>query len=760
MVWREGPISPSETIERAAVSSDWIVVESKLHIPAVQPERRVRPELLDALQASRGAKLVLVAAPAGSGKTTLLSNWCASPLEDRPFAWLSLDEQDNDEVRFWSCVLAALRTVVPGFGESVVAALRAPGADMTGLVLPLVVNELAAAQPLVLVLDDYHVVANEVVHRSLQFLVDHLPRTAQVAVASRSDPPLALPRLRARGEMVEVRAGDLRLTDGQAATLLNDGLDLGLDGEEISQLQARTEGWAAALQLVGLSLKGRTDRREYIASFAGDDRQIVDYVGAEVLDRQTPELRQFLLRTSILDRLNAELADAVTAGSGSGRLLGELERANLFLVPLDARREWYRYHHLFADLLRYELQIAEPELVAPLHRRAHEWLSAHGFVPEAIRHAIAAGDVAVAAELIAANWLPYVNSGQLHTVEAWTSALPAGAADADPRLCLARAWMLLVLGRPGEVEAAVRAAERGTLPGPLKDGSRSIEASAAMVRTSARLLLGDVSGASETAALAADLDPDPDSPWRPIVTNAQGMTAFWSGRTQAAVEAFEETVRAAGAVENHTARIYALGYLAVIAAGRGEVRAAEALVEEALDLARRQHLGEHWVAAMVHYGAAEVGRASGELEAAAGAFERGLALAERGGLRLDTAYGLLGLSRVRRALGNDEESRELLARARSTAEGCSDPGILVELLRSGGAAISGGRPRPRPSGELTARELAVLRLLPGTLSLREIAAELYVSLNTVKTQVRSVYAKLGVGARSEAVARARELGLL
>ena len=487
------------------------IVATKLHVPELLAGRVSRPSLVAELRDGASARLILVSAPAGAGKTTVLASRRADPAERRPFAWLSLDSRDNDPVRFWTYVLAALRTVAPGLGAGVDDALLSAAGDLTELALPLLVNALTSVpEPIVLVLDDYHAISNADVHQSMDFLIDHLPRTVQVAVAGRSDPPLALARLRASAELLEVRVEDLRLSTEEATALLNGSLRLGLTQEQVRMLRERTEGWAAGLQLVGLSLRGRENRERYIASFAGDDRQIVDYLMAEVLDRQTPGVREFLLCTSIVARLTGSLCDALLDRTDSARRLVELERANLFLISLDERRQWYRYHHLFGDLLANELSLAMPDEVVSLHRRAYEWHLREGLVAEAITHAIAAGDHSKAAELIAASWLDFVNRGELATVEAWTRALPPKLAESDPRLSVARAWMLLVLGRPGEVEAEARAAERGTLPGPLADGSSSVASSAALVRTSARLLLGDVGAAAQSAALAVRAGARPD----------------------------------------------------------------------------------------------------------------------------------------------------------------------------------------------------------------------------------------------------------
>jgi LuxR family transcriptional regulator, maltose regulon positive regulatory protein len=739
-----------------------LIVATKLHVPELPADRASRPILVTELREGSRARLILVSAAAGAGKTTVLASWRADPAEPRPFAWLSLDNRDNDPVRFWSYVLAALRTVAPDVGAGVDDALRSAAGDLTELALPLLVNALASLpSPIVLVLDDYHVISNPDVHQSMGFLVDHLPRTVQVAVAGRSDPPLALARLRASAELLEVRIADLRLSTEEATALLNGSLRLGLTPEQVRILRDRTEGWAAGLQLAGLSLRGREDPDRYIASFAGDDRQIVDYLVAEVLDHQSPHVRDFLLRTSIAARLTGPLCDALLDADNSARRLVELERANLFLVPLDARRQWYRYHHLFGDLLAHELSLALPDEVAPLHRRAYEWHLREGLVAEAITHAIAAGDHGRAAELIAASWLDFVNRGELATVEAWTRALPTTIAGSDPRLCLARAWMLLVLGRPGEVEAEVRAAERGTLPGPLADGSSSVESSAAIVRTSARLMLGDVGAAAQSAAIALELEPDTTAPWRAHVTNALGMTAFWSGAAEEAEAAFAETVSVGDPAGYYAAEIYALGYLAVISAQRTELAEAGQRVAAARVLAGRQALGEHWVTVMVDYAAGELARARGELQEARAEVEHGLSIARRCGLRLDTAYGLLAQARIALKAGEVAEARELRTRARRQLAACPDPGFLRGWARAEDMTDPGPVPTTADStDELSERELAVLRLLSSHLSLREIGNELYVSLNTIKTHTRNIYAKLRVSSRYQAVIRARELGLL
>jgi LuxR family maltose regulon positive regulatory protein len=363
-------------------------VATKLLVPEPVRERICRPSLRASLCQGRRARLILISAPAGYGKTTLLASWHADPEEERPFAWLSLDHRDNDPPHFWRYVLAALRTVADQFGVELDDALSASGAELAEHTTALLVNALAELpRPIVLVLDDYHEIDHPSIHRSLGFLIDRLPATIQIALASRGDPPLPLARSRARAELLELRTDDLRLTLEEAERLLNGSMRLALEPAEIRILHERTEGWAAGLQLAGCAVRGRADRSRYVSSFRGDDRQIAEYLEAEVLDRQGPDTRRFLARTSILERLCAPLCDAVLNARDSARTLMALDRANLFIVPLDGRRAWYRYHPLFRDLLERELRLAEPELIAGLHERACDWHTSHGLVPDADRHA-------------------------------------------------------------------------------------------------------------------------------------------------------------------------------------------------------------------------------------------------------------------------------------------------------------------------------------------------------------------------------------
>src|SRR5687768_15569346 len=378
------------------------LLETKLYAPRPRGGVISRPKLIARLNQGAKSKLTLVSAPPGFGKTTLLADWLAGYAGDqRLTAWLSLEPSDNHPPLFWTYVIAALQAVAPGLGSSALALLReSPSAPMQ-TALTTLLNELGSVQnDIVLVLDDYHAIDDRDVQHGMAFLLDHLPAQIHLVIAARADPALPLSRLRVRGELVEIRAADLRFTPAEASNYLNDVMALDLAEPDVAALEARTEGWIAALQLAALSMQGRDDVAGFIASFAGDDRYIVDYLVEEVLQRQTDEDRSFLLATSILDRLNGPLCDAVTGRDDGREMLEALDRRNLFLVPLDDRRLWYRYHHLFADVLRARLLDEHADRVRELHQRASDWYERDGQRVEAIRHALAASDFERAADLV------------------------------------------------------------------------------------------------------------------------------------------------------------------------------------------------------------------------------------------------------------------------------------------------------------------------------------------------------------------------
>ena len=425
-------------------------------MPASRPDLVPRPRLTARLDEGLAQGLVLVCAPAGYGKTVLLADWAQR--SRHLVAWLSLDAGDNDPARFWRHAVAALDPDRPGIGERVAPLLGPPApTSFQGLVTALI-NDLAADEVL-LVLDDYHLIGSPQVHESLAFLVEHRPAGICVVLASRNDPPLALPRRRARGQLTEIRAADLRFTPAEAGELLQHAASA-LPDASVAALAARTEGWAAGLALAALSLRGHDDAAAFVAAFTGSHRYVLDYLAEEVLDRQDEQLRAFLLETSVLERLSGPLCDAVTGREGSQALLEEAERAGLFLIPLDEVRGWWRYHHLFADLLRARLQEEQPGRLAQLHRNAAAWYAEHGLADDAIGHAAAAGEMLWAARLIERHFDEVFNlRGEAATVHRWMSVLPADVVRSRPRLLLAQALMAATSGHIEEVEPLLDAVE-------------------------------------------------------------------------------------------------------------------------------------------------------------------------------------------------------------------------------------------------------------------------------------------------------------
>jgi LuxR family maltose regulon positive regulatory protein len=437
------------------------LVETKLFIPRPRRSAVARSRLSERLSRGAEARLMLISAPAGFGKTTLLAEWLAAAAADqRSVAWLSLDESDSRPASFWTYVLAALQTVVPDVGGGALPLLQSADPSIDA-VLTTVLNELSAVpHDIHLVLDDYHLVDGPGVQPGMAFLVEHLPPHVHLLISTRADPALPLARLRARGELVEIRAADLRFTRDEVATYLNEAIGLDLAENHIAALEDRTEGWIAALQLAALSMQGRADVGGFIAGFTGDDRYIVDYLVEEVLRRQPDHIRNFLIQTSILDRLTGPLCDAVTAQPGGKAMLESLDRANLFVVPLDDSRRWYRYHHLFADVLRTHLMDERGGEVRDLHRRASRWFDENGEPAQAVRHALAAREVERAADLVELALPALRRSRQEATIRGWIDALPDEVVRVRPVLAVGLIGALMAGGEFEGVEERLHDAEQ------------------------------------------------------------------------------------------------------------------------------------------------------------------------------------------------------------------------------------------------------------------------------------------------------------
>ena len=473
------------------------ILATKLYIPPPRPKVVLRPRLIERMNESlqHAAGITLISASAGFGKTTLASEWLADCKQ--PAAWLSLDDGDNDPVRFLAYLVAALQTIVADIGKRVLAMLQSPQPPPTESILTALLNEITTlSDTIILVLDDYHVIDSQPVDQALEFLVEHLPRQMHLIIASREDPPLPLARLRVRGQLTELRAADLRFTPAEAAEFLNRVMGLNLSAEDIVALENRTEGWIAGLQLAAISMQGHQDTTSFIQSFTGSHHFVLDYLIEEVLHQQSESVQTFLLRTSILDRLCGPLCDAVVLDSAvSGQeTLEYLEHANLFIVPLDNDRQWYRYHHLFGDLLRKRLgQSLPPGNIAELHIPASQWYEDQGLEIEAFQHAAAANDVERAERLMEGKGIPLHFRGAVNTILEWLTSLPKSVLDARPLLWVRSATMALTAGQTTGIEEKLLAAETALRA---EHAQRSAE-----LDDKTRDLIGQIATARSTLAL-------------------------------------------------------------------------------------------------------------------------------------------------------------------------------------------------------------------------------------------------------------------
>jgi LuxR family maltose regulon positive regulatory protein len=718
---------------------------------------RAGPQAL--LQTALEAKLCLLDAPAGSGKTTLLAQWCATAGGGR-VAWVSLDGGDNDPTRLWISVAEALRCVEPGVGMAALAALRRTSVDHERVVLPLLLNDLSRiASPLVLVLDNYHLVTETACHQTLTYFLDHLPASVHLTLATRVDPPLPLARMRARRELVEIRVEELRFTAEEAFELLNASMGLQLTAEDVGRLTQRTEGWAAGLFLAGLSLRGREDPSAFIADFHGDNRHVADYLAADVLARQPPEMTTFLLRTSVLRRLSGPVCDAVLETEGSAGRLAELERSNLFLVPLDDRRQWYRYRQLFGELLRLELDSRDPGLALVLHGRAAAWHRAAGNVEEAIYHATTAGEFPAAGALIGSYWLAYWRRGRRTTVARWLDGLPEEAILADPPVAYVAAWIGGFRGASKQqTERWLAVVDDPCWEGEVPDGIGSLAFGAALTR--ATMLFDDVGRGLGAARRALELAGPQPSPDRWMAQAVLGQALYLSGQPAATRPWLEELTERVSAAAQPYAVITGLAVLSLLAGDENDDQTARSLATRAVTIARDGGLTAEPLSGIVYLALGRAMTRQGDHTGAQEQLERALDLFGIDGMAVHRAHALLLLATVHHRRGDPRGARTLLGQGRELIGQLADPGMLPALLEQARPMLEAGPGRRVEVTALTEREFVVLRLLPSRLSTPEISHQLHVSVNTVRSQVQAIYRKLEVTTRSEAVTKARQTGLL
>jgi len=660
-----------ESEEVAEFTSDAAppLLETKLHAPRRRRGLVARPRLTDRLVEATLPSLTLVAAPAGFGKTTLLAEWLSSDTPaNRATAWLSLDAGDNDPTVFWTYVVTALRTIAPDVGDRALSLLR-ESQPLESVVASLI-NDLAGLEDdVVLVLDDYHVIESAELHGTMAFLVEHLPSQVHLVLGSRADPPLPLARLRARGELLEVRAADLRFTAHEAAAYFHDAMGLTLTAGDVDALEARTEGWIAALQLAALSMQGREDTSGFIAGFAGDDRFVVDYLAQEVLERQPDEVRTFLLETAILDRFTGALCDAVTGRRGGKAMLERLDRANLFLIPLDDRRLWYRYHHLFADVLRARLLDEMPARVDELHRRASAWYEAAGDQPEAIAHAMAGNDVEHAAQLIELAAPGLFQTRQEATARRWLTALPDDLFPARPVLSIELVAAFMVSGEIAGVEPLLQSIERWL--DPAVDATTAIvfdhtefarlPAQVEVYRAALALIAGDTEATIEHANRALDLAEPSDHLRRGSAAALVGLALWTVGDLESASRRYAEALASLTASGNISDVLGCSLALADIQITQGRLSDAMRTYDAGLALAEAH--GVVRGTADMHIGLSTVLLERNELAAAIRQVEVSTQLGEQAGLPQHAYRWRVAMARLRGAEGDVHAALDLLAEA-------------------------------------------------------------------------------------------------
>jgi LuxR family transcriptional regulator, maltose regulon positive regulatory protein len=679
-----------------ALSGQDVLLATKLHVPGPQPGFVPRRRLVEALGEGLARGRVLVCAPAGFGKTALLADWARGG--GRPVAWLGLDGGDSDPARFWRYAVAALDRARPGLAGRVGPLLGPSAPPSFGALATALINELAAdpgPDEVLLVLDDYHLVDSGPVHEAVAFLLENLPPGLRVVVSGRADPPLPLARLRARGQLAELRAADLRFTAEEAAALLGESAGPGLPGTAVAALVARTEGWAAGLQLAGLSLRGHVDAAGFVTEFSGSHRFVLDYLADEVLDGQPGQVRAFLLETSVLEHLSGELCDAVTGRAGSQAMLQDIERAGLFLAPLDEVRGWWRYHQLFADLLRARLQAEQPGRVQALHRAAAAWCDEHDLADDAVRHALAAGDAAWAARLVERHVETLLGRSEGATLRRWLSALPAESVRGRPRLGLAQAYGAAMGFQVEALEALLDDAERAfAVSGdePYEDPAgrsasvlANVPAGIAFLRASLARLRGD-------AALAADYNRQAlaqlgEDDWlmRSFLRWNRSVTDWLDGRlgpaerglaeVLAELRGADQAVRRAGGEPAEVLRAveggaeFFAGFLATrvcydlgeVQRAQGNLDAALATYRQALDTAGEGSQTAH--TGLAHVGLAQVLYERDELTAALDHATRGVTLCRQLAFTLPLATGLAVVARIRQAHGDAAGALEAMGEA-------------------------------------------------------------------------------------------------
>ena len=647
-----------------------LILQTKLTIPQVRPSLIARPHLIKKLNAGLAGKLTRISAPPGFGKTTLVSKWLNQLSTDQNAAWLSLEESDNDATRFFAYLIGAFQIIQRSIGQDLtITQLPPPDSVMSYLI-----NDITAvSQSFILVLDDYHLITAPAIHQAMAYLFEHIPPHMHLVIISRADPPISLSRLRVRGSLIEIRARDLRFTAVEAAEFLHKTMGLDLSADEVALLERRTEGWVAGLQLAAHSLQLEDDKLTFLTAFAGDDRYIADYLLEEVLTNQPEEVQSFLLQTSILDRLNSQLCNALLERQGSQSILEFLEESNLFILPLDNRRQWYRYHRLFADLLRARLE-SSTEKVALLHRRASQWYAENDSIPQAVEHAIAAADYDRVIYLILSYVTEMFATNRLSTFLQWWQQIPQETAAQNPQLCMAVAWAWLATGHWQESEQCLQAVERAlgasmnvllTDIDALEPGIRSGLIEVSTIRVSFQSVAQvDV---HETLAICRRILPflveedptflfNPPIALRPVVLFNMGLAYQAIGQLDEAAVAFAEAVELGKALRNDHIVAPAIGHLAEVEIAQGRLHRAAETCRRGIELLQTMAGKISPISGLLHIRLGQLFYEWNQLENSVQHLQEGISLAQPWHHRETLVPGYLGLVRTYRALGQEQEA--------------------------------------------------------------------------------------------------------
>ena len=751
-------MAPTQKSRRRAPGAQQI--ETKLVPPRSQTGVVERARLRKRLDALAGRAVIVIDAPVGFGKTVLAQTWCASRTHAAT-VWVSLDAADNDVVRLWMHIATALDAVDPSIGGRALARLRAPEAPV-GEAIDQLVNGLAVyGREIDIVLDDLHVLSDAAALRPLEQLIERLPSNARLLLLTRADPPIRLGRLRANRLLGEIRQRELAFAVDEARQLLVEQEGIALEPVDLERLVERTEGWPAGLYLAGLWLRDFDDPASAVRGFTGDQRPVADYLAAEVLDRLDPEQREFLVRSSVFDRFNAALCDAALERDDSAEMLPRIARANGFVVSLDARGEWYRYHHLFADLLGLELRRVDPSAIAGLHHRASEWFAEQGLAEEAVDHAVATGDTERVVQILRDQHTVFLRSSRAATLIKWIGGLPEDDLLDAPEL------------------AAVAAVSSCMLSGPVAERQRFL-ALVERTRVERPGMWTDYAAARAAVARAVGIESDIGATvaaGREAVDHARGMLGeadvaalgclafalYLAGDTDAAARAATQAVEHPTSPQQPFSLLIALGTLAFAELDRGRSYNAQMHADRAIAVGNLHGIGEISVSAIAFTALGAVHAAQGRWAEAEREAARAELLRRAPDRNIPHAHALMVLADIRLQRGRLDQAAADLEHARQEIDGFPDAGRLPAIAADLERSLEQARAQICPGALVeppSEAELHVLELLQTPLSQREIGEALFLSVNTVKSHIRELYRKLGVTCRDDAVARAAALRLV